>query len=546
MLPTRPRRQGAPARLPHHLELLLDAAAILAAQGSVRLPTYQTIQMILHPYVPAPATAPEWVADYPQEAAALRDTCRAARGDRPLLAQVARMRLGRRGLTLLHRAAYLGDWVAARDALLHHDCLLTLDAARVHVGSVPEYAGAAPLTPLTLALNGAHGRSSKDVVELLLAVGASPDRALEGLISSCHNVTHARAAGFSAALVSRVLALASPAFSPWKAWDVCLMLRRPSLTAAATRRLVEEVPGVLAGEFDDRIEWELQNFNERYGATRHRLLRALAAPLPPRFFCEVLQAYAAAEDTHALAAALGTPLAKDPRNRAVALWTAAVSGLLGCAQDLLHPALQLVSVYGPYSKETTPMAAAAMQGHAEVVEFLVANQTAAQGTYAEKLHAAVRAGLAAQVQRLLQHHRGAIDLEAQMRDYDGMFDDGAPRYALVLACAVGQREIVELLVGAGASLRVGMDSGRDAPLVCWAAGASDYCRRGVPEGARLELLTYLIKAGALYCGAQWEAAAQAGGAAHLVGLDWRWLDECELVQRAVAALGMVWGAAWVA
>ena len=63
----------------NRLERLLDIATIVAAQGETPSP---------------PASQREWVASFP-EAELLRLTCRAAYGDRVLLAHVARMRLGK-------------------------------------------------------------------------------------------------------------------------------------------------------------------------------------------------------------------------------------------------------------------------------------------------------------------------------------------------------------------------------------------------------------------------------------------------------------------
>ncbi len=545
----RPRRQGAPRPAPGEAamsELLHDVAAILSAQGEVRLPTWRSASSKFpwRSYVPPPATEPEWVASFP-EAALLRGTCRAAYGDRVLRANVARMRLGLHGVTLLHRAAFKGDCGAAKDALLHANSLLSFDASRVDVGSVPNYSDAAPLTPLAMALDGEHG-SSRDCVELLLALGASPDRALLGLISSRHNVFCGRPRTFDVGLVSHVLKLVSPSFSLFKAWDVGLMLRHPGITAAATRRLVEEVPGVLAGDFDSRIEWDLQEFSDRYGAQHFELLRALAANLPPRFFSDVLQAFASIEDAEALGAALDTELATQPEHRVTALWAAAISGMLDRVKSLFHPTLRMVSLRGPNYIWATPLAAAVANGHCEIAEYLVAHLTPAQCTNAEKLRASVQMGVPELVRCLLADPGGAIDFEAEMHDDDGMFHDGAPRYILVLACAMGRQDIVEMLVDAGASVHVGMDSETDEPLIIYAAtGYDDYCRaEGVTAAARLALATYLIKKGALYCEAQWVAFAE--GKAHLEGLDVSWLDECQVIKGAVAGLGMPWGGAWVA
>jgi hypothetical protein len=63
------------------------------------------------------------------------------------------------------------------------------------------------------------------------------------------------------------------------------------------------------------------------------------------------------------------------------------------------------------------------------------------------------------------------------------------------------------------------------------------------------LVKYLIQQGALYSAAQWMTFAE--GKLHLAGLDvnrhlYR-LDGCEVIKRAVAALGIEkWGDAWVA
>ena len=528
----RPRRLGAPA-LSSDLEKLLAVAAIVSAQGEVRLPTWR-------------GAGPEWVASFP-EVALLRDTCRAAKGDRALLANVARMRLGRSGVTLLHRAAFFGDCEAAKAALLHANTLLSFAAERVDVGSVPRHSDAAPLTPLAMALDGARG-SSEECAYFLLALGASPDRALEGLISHRHNITRFWEWGRTAldvALVSHVLELVSPSFSLWATWDVGLMLRDPGITAAATRRLVEEVPGVLAGDFDSHIKWDLHEFSNRYGAEHKQLLRALAANLPERYFGDVLRAYASIEDTEALAAALDTDLAMQPAHRATALWAAAFFGMRERVERFLGPAVQIVSLPGPpYSNWATPLAAAVANGHIEIVDYLLTHQTPAQGTFAEKLQAAVEVGLSEQVGHLLTHHVGAIDLEAQMPDDSGgMFENGAPRYILVLACAQGRQDIVEMLVDAGASVHVGMDSKKDAPLILYATGLSDYCRTA-SGAARVALVKYFIQKGALYSEKQWVAFAV--GKPHLDGMNVSWLDKCDVIKSAVAELKLVWGEPWVA
>ena len=532
----RPRRLGAPPgdlAMPARLARLLEIAAILSAQGEVRLPTWRQAA--------GPATETEWVASFP-EAAQLRGTCRAAYGDRALRASVARMRLGRSGVTLLHLAAYMGNWEAVKEALLDGSTLLSIDASWLDVGSVPKYTDGAPLTPLAMALDGKHG-SSKDCVEMLLALGASPERALEGLISSRHNVVCMRPRAFDISLISHVLELASPSCSPWLAWDVGLMLRHPGITAAATRRLVEEVPGVLAGEFDERIVWDLNEFSDKYGAKHFALLRALASNLPPRFFSDVLEAYASIEDTEALEEALDSDLAMQPAHRATALWAAAVSGMLDRVEIFFDPAVQIVSMRGPEHAWTTPLAAAVVNRHLGIVEYLVMHLTPAQCTPAEKLRASVQVGLSEQVRRLLIDHGGAIDFAAQMQDDDGMFENGAPRYILALACAEGRQDIVEMLVDAGASVHVGMDSKRDAPLIFAASGLHSFSRTA-PPAERVALVKYLIRAGALYCKVQWVAFAQ--GKAHLDGLDVSWLDECEVIKGAVAELQMTWGDAWVA
>ena len=545
MQPSRPRRQGVPpasAGEPAISPRLLDIAAILAAQGEVRLPTWQPWKGIIRVYVPEPATVPEWVASFP-EAALLRGTCRAAYGDRALRASVARMRLGRSGVTLLHLAAYMGNWEAVKEALLDGSTLLSIEASWLDVGSVPKYTDGVPLTPLAMALDGKHG-SSKDCAEMLLALGASPERALEGLISSRHNVFCMRPRAFDISLISHVLELVSPSCSLWLAWDVGLMLRHPGITAAATRRLVEEVPGVLAGEFDERIVWDLNEFSDRYGAKHFALLRALASNVPPRFFSDVLEAYASIEDTEALEEALDSDLAMQPAHRATALWAAAVSGMLDRVEIFFDPAVQIVSMRGPEHAWTTPLAAAVVNRHLEIVEYLVTHLTPAQCTPAEKLQASVQVGLSEQVRRLLIDHGDAIDLEAQMQDYADMFEHGAPRYILALACAEGRQDIVEMLVDAGASVHVGSESMQDAPLIFFATGLDDFREQDVTPAARLELVKYIIKKGALYCKAQWVAFAQ--GKAHLDGLDLSGLDECEVIKSAVAELQMTWGGTWVA
>ena len=541
MPPFRTCRQRA-AALDPNVERLLAVATIMAQQGEVRRIPVPKWRAAL-----CAGAAPAWMADFP-EAAKLRGVCRAAYGDPVLLAHVARMRLGKSGVTLLHRAAYVGDWVAAKAALLYahsHE----LDFDRVDVGSEPwstkVYPDGAPLTPLAMALDGKYG-SSKDCVEMLLALGASPDRALKGLLSTRHSTDNGRPRTFDVALIGHVLKLASPDFSLLSAWDVGLMLRDPVITAAATRRLAED-PDVLAGEFDDRIEWDLNEFSSRYGAQHHELLRALAANLPSRFFSDILHAFASIKDKEALEAALDSDLAMLPANRGTALWAAAISGMLDGVKSLLDATVQIVSRRGPYSQWTTPLAAAVANRHLQIVEYLVMHQTPAQGTYAEKLQASVEMGLSERVQHLLTHHGGAIDLEAKVDDDDGMVYDCAPRYILVLACTQGRLDIVKLLVDAGASVHVGMDGKRDAPLTCWASGPSDYTRTtgsDVTADMRVELVKYLIKKGALYSAGQW--AAFAVGKAHLNGLDVSRLDECEVTRRAVAELGLAWGAPWVA
>ena len=267
----------------------------------------------------------------------------------------------------------------------------------------------------------------------------------------------------------------------------------------------------------------------------------LADNLPQRFFSNVLQAYASIEDTEALAAALDSDLAMQPAHRATALWAAAVSGMQARVEAFFDPAVQLVSLRGPYAW-TTPLTAAVSIGHLGIVEYLVTHLTPAQCTPAEKLRASVQVGLSEQVRRLLIDHGGAIDFAAQMQDDDDMFEHGAPRYILALACAEGRQDIVEMLVDAGASVHVGMDSKRDAPLIFAASGLHSFSRTA-PPAERVALVKYLIRAGALYCKAQWVAFAQ--GKAHLDGLDVSWLDECEVIKSAVAELQMTWGDAWV-
>ena len=233
--------------------------------------------------------------------------------------------------------------------------------------------------------------------------------------------------------------------------------------------------------------------------------------------------------------------------RATALWAAAFFGMRERVERFLGPAVQIVSLPGPpYSNWATPLAAAVANGHIEIVDYLLTHQTPAQGTFAEKLQAAVEVGLSERLQHLLTHHVGALDLEAQFPDEDGdMFDDGEPRYILVLACAQGLQDIVEMLVGAGASVHVGMDSKQDAPLVFFAAGLHSYCRtEGVTDIARVALAKYLIQRGALYSEKQWVAFAV--GKPHLDGMDVSCLDECDVIKGAVAELELVWGEPWVA
>ena len=192
--------------------------------------------------------------------------------------------------------------------------------------------------------------------------------------------------------------------------------------------------------------------------------------------------------------------------------------------------------WGPTYAWTTPLTAAIAIGHLGIVDYLVTHQTPAQCTHAEKLQASVQMGLSGQVRRLLEDPDGAIDLEAQMQDIAETFEHGAPRE--------GRQDIVEMLVDAGASVHVGMDSVQDAPLIFFAAAdLPDFCRAVTPA-ERMALVMFLIKRGALYCEAQWEAFAQ--GNAHLDGLDVAWLDECEVIKSAVAELQMTWGDTWVA
>ena len=173
--------------------------------------------------------------------------------------------------------------------------------------------------------------------------------------------------------------------------------------------------------------------------------------------------------------------------------------------------------------------------------------TPSQGTYAEKLQAAVEVGLAGHVRGLLQDHGGDIDLEEEMVD-NGLFCIGSPRYYLTLACAEGHQGIVEMLVGAGASVHVGMNSQSSVPLVFEAAGLyTDFCHAEVTDDARVALVKYLIQKGALYSAGQW--AAFAVGKAHLDGLDidrhLYQLDTCDVIKRAVEELGLRWGDACV-
>ena len=441
---------------------------------------------------------------------------------------------GPRGRTHLMYAAWMGS-TARVQYLLDR-------GARVDAGSVPPYASASPLTPLSMALAG----GSRACAELLLAMGASLDRALEGLAYGGLSVEHDRK-GMCGDLACSLLMRVSPAFSPWAAVNLGVSLRHPDLTGAAVRRLVEASPVV--GDIDEGIQEVLYELKDCLCRGPSLLLRAFVEPLPARFFSDIAQAYAVYEDVERLAAALDTPFAMEHGNRATALWAAASAGMLERVERFFDPALRIESLPGLYSggMEISPLVFAALNGHTNVVEFLVEHQmTPSQGTYAEKLQAAVEVGLAGHVRGLLEDHRDDIDLEEEMVD-DGLFHIGSPRYYLTLACAEGHQGIVEMLVGAGASVHVGMDSQWSVPLIFKAAGLGDFCHAEVTDDARVALVKYLIQKGALYSAGQW--AAFAVGKAHLDGLDVNvhlyQLDTCDVVKRAVEELGLQWGDACV-
>jgi hypothetical protein len=216
--------------------------------------------------------------------------------------------------------------------------------------------------------------------------------------------------------------------------------------------------------------------------------------------------------------------------------------VLARVKRLFSPELEIVEVEEySYLNPVSPLAYAAQQGCVEIVEYLLTNQTLAQSGADEMLEAAVEAGLLAQVQRILAEHGDGIDLEAEM-PY-GYFQNGAPRYFLMLACALGRLEIVRVLLHHGASVHVGMDGTWSVPLIFMAAGMGDGYTGEASGEERVALIKVLIMKGALYSAAQW--AAFAVGRAHLEGLDVKRhlyrLDASELVRAAVSELGLVWG-----
>lgn len=123
----------------------------------------------------------------------------------------------------------------------------SVDGAVVDVGSAPKHAGAPCLTLLSMALAGGRWGCA----ELLLAMGAILDRALEGLAYGLTEEHHIRT-GACGDLACRLLMRVSPALSPWTAVNLVILLKHPGLTGAALRRLVEAFPAV--GDFEEGIQ----------------------------------------------------------------------------------------------------------------------------------------------------------------------------------------------------------------------------------------------------------------------------------------------------
>jgi hypothetical protein len=90
-------------------------------------------------------------------------------------------------------------------------------------------------------------------------MGASPDRALEGLAYGGLGVKHNRK-GMCGDLACSLLMRVSPAFSPWAAVNLGISLEHPGLTGAAVRRLVETHPVV--GDIDEGIQEALCELKE--------------------------------------------------------------------------------------------------------------------------------------------------------------------------------------------------------------------------------------------------------------------------------------------
>ena len=463
---------------------------------------------------------------YGAQVGQLAATARAFYSDAQVWAAQAHHR-GGRGRTHLMHAAWMGS--AARVQYL-------LDrGARVDVGSAVD-AYALPLTPLCMALAG----GSRACVDLLLALEASPDRALKGLAFGRLKV-QPECTEECAALVSKMLPLVSAGFFFRTAVHVGLKLEHPGLTERATRLLVDSIPD--PRDYEGYVGEVLIG---AYGPTLSGdLLHAFIKHLPEHFFSSIVQACACAEDAEAVAALLDTPAALYPGNRPTSLWAAAGAGLYSHVERFFHAGLVVGPIYLHY-QELTPIAYAAQELKTEVVEYLIENLTPVQCGFNEKLEAAVELGLTARARRLLEDHGDAIDL-AQEMPY-GYFGNGAARYFLTLACALCNMEIVGLFLAHGASVDVGMDSPSDVPLMFYAAGLGDENRERATDEERLPLLKVLIKRGALYCSAQWQAFAV--GNAVLGGLDVRRhitrLDTRVVLRRAVEELGLEWGAAYVA
>ena len=378
----RPRHRH-PYAPPAHLALLLKAAAVVAAQGSRRVPPHLVPDPaeVEEGQEPPPAPAPEWVAHFP-EVERLRAACRAASADPDLLGRIARMRLGPHGVTLLHHAAFMGHEARAHALMLHHLHPIYGDPALVDAEDVPKYRGGTPVTPLCCALAGGGSGACMD---LLLFHGASPDKALEGLAYGRLKVQPQRARECSV-LVTRLLDLVSPAYSDFTGISLGIKLRSVDIIERCTKRLVEKGP---LEDIRDGIGEFLSDFSDG-GARDRRLLRAFTKHVPETFFCSLVQTFAATDDEESLSSLLHTPTALLPANRATALWAAAFTGDCERVKALFDPGLAIATVYWQ-SEELTPLAVATQRGHCEVVVFLLDNQTPAQSSFDEQLEAAVEA-----------------------------------------------------------------------------------------------------------------------------------------------------------